>query len=277
MARDRHARRIELGHYILATHIQPTVVGARKVRNVLAYVEAEVTQETRLLHLRATCSGVPRLLTINQFGLAATLAGDHFNDAFLEATRQANPDWVAEAIGNAMLTPTGRVRNFDGPSARHRLRLVALQAMLQTNGKVLGLPIGAFRNLLGDWIRKDHTHQFTPLHRNTVSGYIREMREAGLIETSQPYGWETPAWLRGRPRHNAEGQLEVWAYNQYRLLGAWPEIRPVLPVEPRDESEEALLDWIAGIRRANAKPREGSWWPARGVRTPEGSRGPPEH
>lgn len=270
----RRQRRREVGRRFRLRWLTPTVGGQRKLRRTLTYVERRNCQNARILALSAMCDGHMRLIPMWQFGIAFMLMGDHLVDALLYCARDIDLDWFDEALGNALLTKTGRVRSFNSASARHRLRYLGLHMLFQQDGQTLGIPVGVYRALLGDWQQLDDGPKFVKLGRRTVYGYLQEMREAGLISAVQPPAFDLPPWCRGRHRLNDEGLIEVWAFNQYRLLGAWQR---ETPLEPQAETEEAYHEWVVKLQLQNLKPREGHYEPPEGVERSQGGRSPPSH
>jgi len=267
---DASARGLELGRYSLETRFHETVGGQRKLARIRSFTESDHSSDSRASELRAKCGKSAKLLSIQVFDLAFMLMGEHRVDAFLYITRNVDRAWLAEAIRNALLTEKGFERDFNSDAAWRRLRYLALTILLQEDGWVLGIPTGLFRVLLGGWKNFSDGLKFVRLHRNTVRGYLREMRKAGLIEATQPPAWDLPDWCRGLPRPNKDGRIEMWAYNQYQLLGSWQ--RPALAA-PLAGGETAFHEWVLELQSAN----QGLQQPRSATLRPQGARSPPGH
>jgi len=249
---ERPERQLEKAYEYLRS-FQPTDAGLRKLRKLLAYQEPLTKRQERLARLNAFSDGLMRPFEMYEADLAHMLRGDYRLLAFFYCTLEIDREWLAALVAKVMYTEKGYPRDLGDRPFWHRMRLIALLCLLQKQGVVRGIPAGLLCEWLGDWHDFSRGYVYEPLHRNTVLGYRRELRETGYLAFVQLPVSQVPAWCRGHEWTGRDGHTEQWAYNEYRLLGAWQRSRPEIP---RDESEAAYVEWVHDLKLWALLPNE---------------------
>jgi hypothetical protein len=301
-----------LGQEILSEHHDEVRAGERKLLDVLSYSPEAIATSERLETLRETYDdGQVRVISPVELGLTSMLGGEFFWTSLAYITRNVPPRMLAIVAGIAAETAGGRPRDVDGSAFELTLRLFAVLVLFSQRGLglhhrwnnvVAGLPMGALKASLADWLKfGPGPHVFTPKHRNTIGLILRRFEEAGILHREQRNGWTQPAEWRGKPRKNKRGKWECWAFNLYFLhFEDFPDRDPLWarvqraprPEEPQrlrvaettfelepdvDETADYLefRSWLASIRLDKQEPQEGPPQPSGGAEQARRGRGPP--
>jgi hypothetical protein len=244
----------------------------------------------RIERLRPMSDGPMRVIAKDIWNLAAALMrrDRQYIAVWKHFARRCPRDWLADFCGVALLDSHGDMRALDNLRAQSMLAAGVLLWMLAeldpdgdpTDGHyayvIRGLPYGAFQELLAYFesfgraqLRRPArttvwgTHRVGGRFHRAENGYLAAYKQAGLIITKQPCGWDTPVGFRGKPHKNEQGRWECWAFVEIRLripkpgrkpqlmgpppLPIWlrypPPARPAGPKPPNDRVAEESGSW----------------------------------